>query len=77
MNWISVKDRLPEDGVCVFVYIPEMEHGFGIEKATYGIYWDKIIKNNGFGWRLWPNHDMFFWTNSVTHWAELPEPPKA
>ncbi|MBR1749926.1 MAG: DUF551 domain-containing protein [Ruminococcus sp.] len=62
-EWISVKDRLPEDGEEVLIYSTTNEismcyydedtHRFNVVDSD--LYWNEI---------------------SVTHWAPLPEPPK-
>ena len=81
-NWISVKDGLPvcfektEDGILqsnlVLVYA-RMPYGGAYGTARYQIdprdktwdMWDGII--NGY-------EDA--WHCDITHWCELPEPPK-
>ena len=56
MNWISVKDRLPENDDDVLVVASDCSMSVG--------WWDGY-------WR----HDMH--PNSIlTHWGELPTPPK-
>lgn len=62
MNWISVKDRLPEDGQVVLVIMPKGTVTLGgIRKKTQT--WDVFL-------------DMAIWTAEPTHWMPLPAPPK-
>ncbi len=83
MEWISVKDRLPE--------IPEGKHGMSVLVAEFDpvfeeihpgggydvcrVAWDgknfltHYVNADGFGWHFAPiNYD-------VTHWMPLPDPP--
>jgi hypothetical protein len=67
-EWISVKDRLPEDITDVLTYgyhwkhqIAQLDFLGGNEKAWYG-------KNIGFIGRV--N------STNITHWMPLPYPPK-
>ena len=62
-EWISVKDRLPEAWKQVLIY---SRHDF-CESAVY-------IGVPG-KWRVTWNHEMLD-ADSVTHWMQLPEPPK-
>ena len=61
MNWISVKERLPKDGVTVLV------------RTTYGLVaaalHDTYLHEREEG-------DNSFDDSEVTHWMPLPEPPK-
>lgn len=68
MDWISVKDRLPEDDATYLVY---GRNGYGIVFAVYysdgeWLTWDE--------WNTWD--DLTNITRFVTHWMPLPEPPK-
>ncbi len=64
MNWISVKERLPEDGELVLVYnarddfLAVLEH----DSSEYESPWH--------GGDYWLDED------DVTHWMPLPELPK-
>lgn len=61
-EWISVKERLPEDGQVVLVIMPKGTVTLGeIRKKTQT--WDVFL-------------DMAIWTAEPTHWMPLPEPPK-
>ena len=68
-EWISVKDRLPEEEGWYLVYTtPKREHK-SINKAMFckGYAWGNFEPY----WRGAGGH----WAN-VTHWMPLPEPPK-
>ncbi len=60
-QWISVKDRLPENGKKVLVYCKENKNDYEI-----GAYSDTYM---GFFVRQ-------TWYENITHWMPLPEPPK-
>lgn len=71
MEWISVKDRLPDDNGTYLVYAPTYSGG-----SSSGL--DCI---NGVMFSRWRKH----WSievgyhkrpNCVTHWMPLPDPPK-
>lgn len=63
MEWISVNERLPEDGP-VLVYVSENCPSIYID------YYGKMEGGyHGFG------HE-FLMETKVTHWMPLPEPPK-
>lgn len=64
-QWVSVKDRLPEEkdkayqviGICSKKYVGGNYDGQGKK----GIYQDWVIRQ---------------WPNNYTHWMPLPQPPK-
>lgn len=61
MEWISVNDRLPEDGQKV---ITTKNGVFEIQR------YEK--RRNG-----WISQNNWFWSMAmVSHWMPLPEPPK-
>ena len=65
-DWVSVKDRLPEEDGCYLVYIianfcPE-------NKQIITLYFSKL--SNRF---IYGSDEIF----TVTHWAQLPEPPES
>ena len=63
-QWISVKDRLPVDGVWVLVYINHDN-----DKSMIEIDIDK--QKNGKWFIFSPTIK-----SNITHWMPLPEPPK-
>lgn len=66
IQWISVKDRLPEEGEKVLIYTKT-------DITTFGLY----TKNYGFGKREgFECGDGFMWMNTSSHWMPLPEPPE-
>ena len=62
-EWISVKDKLPEDDSDVIAYLRNGEEG-RIFPANYakGVWFDCIFNKRV--------------TETTTHWMPLPEPPK-
>ena len=77
MDWISVKDRMPEDDPAVKKYIEKGKFGFltvlvhnGVVKQTNRFYCNEerfgLHKTDGWEWA----------SSNVTHWMPLPEPPK-
>jgi hypothetical protein len=73
-KWISVKDRLPEEGVPVLiVYDCCGEPDIDVMKRYHG----QTIYESGEVFD-YPNHfrgPRGFLTDDVTHWMPLPEPP--
>ena len=59
-KWISVKERLPEEGEDVLAYLGE---------GIFEICW--MLKDG-----VWETRDSYLDTDAVTHWMALPEPPK-
>ena len=65
-GWISVKDRLPEEGEKVLIYTKT-------DITTFGLY----TKNHGFDKREgFECGDGFMWMNTSSHWMPLPKPPE-
>ena len=60
MNWISVKERLPEDEERVLIFADGEIH-----LMTYNSYWHDFT-----------SIEDCFEETKVTHWMSLPEPPK-
>ena len=77
MEWISVKDRLPEFDTPVMIILGGSFHSKNI--------WLMLRDNDYDGW-LWSEHisgcindkDNYEASDdyAVTHWMPLPEPPK-
>ena len=66
-GWISVKDRLPDKDVFVLTYGDGIMEVMKLSDATVA----------GVTLEMWKtNDDYFIWTEDVTHWMPLPEPPK-
>lgn len=66
MNWINVKDRLPENGQCVLVIIYKENKYWEPFTCDYdGGFYDPMDDLS--------NED---WSDTVSHWMPLPEPPK-
>lgn len=67
-KWISVKDRLPEDGqTCIYrIYIPkrnEWKLDYGEWQAEENVFYGEYLDYRDLNWTL-------------THWMELPAPPE-
>ena len=63
-EWISVKDRLPEDGeyvVCI------------AKRNPFSMFMPMVARINKNGW-VNPITEQYI--SEVTHWIPLPEPPK-
>lgn len=67
MEWISVKDRLPDEGQFVIMYFAR-QNGYNIGDYKLANTWQgkklKFVPFNS------------WWDDAVTHWMPLPEPPK-
>lgn len=78
MEWISVKDRLPEEGQEVLV----ISRGWGEPLVYVGQYkrvesetsWLTGITSKASNWLLWGW--SYIKEPQVTHWMPLPKPPK-
>ena len=68
MDWIDVKDRLPEEGQEVIYYFEYTGISIGIFKRQYIREFDHTF--NCF------SGSRGFLCDDVTHWMPLPEPPK-
>ena len=62
MEWISVKDRLPEEGRAILVYCPQYKNQYCafLTDGTWMIFCDVSI----------------ICKEDVKYWMPLPEPPK-
>ena len=65
-EWISVKDRLPEEEERVLIYTKTNITNYGTYTKRYGAY-----RKEGFICQ-----DGFMWLNTASHWMPLPQPPK-
>ena len=64
IDWISVKDRLPEKSVPVLICAAG-------HRVT--AYYDKVKEV----FRLTEDENLYYLTEYVTHWMPLPEPPES
>lgn len=60
-EWISVKDRLPEDGddLSIMLVWRGIEHDYDTVRWRYQQGWDCVIQDKA----------------TITHWMPLPKPP--
>ena len=65
-DWISVEDRLPEEGENVLIYTKTDITNYGMYTKRYG-----FSEREGF-----ICGDGFMWVNTASHWMPLPTPPK-
>lgn len=63
MEWISVKDRLPEKGIDVLIYS---------KGRIFHAFWDCMSSLSGDWYDIQNNWII----EDVTHWMALPLPPK-
>ena len=71
-EWVSVKDRLPEEHAD--------EHPYEFEQYLCATVWNDVLMV-GFGTRMGDDKQHFWsgssiWDDWVTHWMPLPEPYK-
>jgi len=72
MNWISVKDKLPEVHLDVLIYIPWLKDHFDSSSYIVGyLEYDECIYFNNFQDNI-ERIDIKY----ISHWMPLPEPPK-
>ena len=66
MRWIPCRERLPEYGVDVLVYVKPWEDNIQVAHIQYdGIMWEMS------------DGEFYFSKSDVTHWMPLPEPPES
>jgi len=63
-QWISVDDRLPEEGTIVLIYV----------KSWGDVLYTGYL-NHDDGWHD-ADGELLLGFNAPTHWANLPQPPK-
>ena len=63
-EWISVKDRMPEQNIRVLVWMQDNE-----EEYTQ-------IDTDRWSCTMEQGYHWIRWGNNVTHWMPLPKPPK-
>ena len=67
-EWISVKDRLPDDDELVLVYTKD-----GVTSVC------SLVIANAFAnlknLKVWEDNNGYY-VSDVTHWQKLPNPPK-
>ena len=71
-QWISVKDRLPEKEGEYLCYRRSLNDGY-CELLRYGVIYNKGRKRTFY---FFDSEYGDVEANNVTHWMELPEPPK-
>jgi hypothetical protein len=62
-NWISVKDKLPDEDGLVFIYAPSADKNKPLKQTAW--------YDPKYGWSLLPQ----IWIDAITHWMYLPEDP--
>ena len=70
MNWISVKDRLPEEDSTKFIIFTE-----GVD-VYCGRYYSRNSFNRESFFIVESQNGHIFNDSNVTHWMPLPDPPK-
>lgn len=79
-EWIDVEEELPNPGVDVWVYSQKTKQSGRAhlmsdgEKQKQSSIRKQIDGNYEGNW--WYDTEMFFPSNDITHWMELPKPPK-
>lgn len=86
-DWISVKDRLPEEGQVVLLYVLnpcgdndifighwKYRRGFGEKQATFE--WRANTPMQSGSYVIDENGTLYLEPRKVTHWMPLPEPPE-
>ena len=69
VKWISVKDKLPNEGERVLIYAPKTQNKYYV--ATFYILRDEIkFAMNIYGM------SYCWYAEDVTYWQPLPEPPE-
>lgn len=77
-QWISVKDRLPDEGTEALIYAAAKANGCAKGDRVTIAKWDRTyFMWNSFGELRWHVWQYFDYDYEVTHWMPLPEPPRA
>ncbi len=71
MNWIPIKEKLPEHGQCVLISNGTFVTAASTDRVSSpdGVWWNGC-QFDGYEWK-WD-----FKPTDITHWAEMPTPPK-
>jgi hypothetical protein len=73
-EWISVKDRMPEENCYYFVFSERVRHKSS--KKMFSFYYiARLMKtyNDNFKWFAWGRNNEL---TGVTHWMPLVKPPE-
>lgn len=73
MEWVSVKDRLPPQGIKIKIKA-EYEHNICEATAIFKIY-DIDERNEAWGWSIDKKDSDKYGTLRPTHWMPLPDVP--
>lgn len=65
-QWVSVKDRLPEEQKEVLIYLPEYD---SVEIAA-------LFTIPSMNLREWEQNENAYMLDEVSYWMPLPEPPE-
>ena len=65
-QWVSVKDRLPEEQKEVLIYLPEYD---SVEMAA-------LFTIPSMNLREWEQNEGAYMLDEVSYWMPLPEPPE-
>lgn len=86
MEWISVKDRLPDESGKYLVFSRYVSGNLKIDSFHIRNYSDNLSKvdeydfdekeDNRPGWYDYDSECGFYEVGGITHWQPLPEPPK-
>ena len=69
VKWISVKERLPDEGETVLIYAPRTQNQYYV--AMFYMLHDEIkFATNIYGM------DYCWYSEDVTYWQPLPKPPQ-
>jgi hypothetical protein len=65
-EWISVKDRLPDNSNVVLAFDLRISRGINVPKIRFAfLFGNTWHRSEGTGWEM-----------DVTHWMPLPNPPE-